>query len=92
MNLLLSADDLLRGRSITPQFDARVILESFVPGYELLPETFEELKIPLKIVEHIAIKDRLLAQLFVAVGFDLGRSAHQKLHLELVRVGRILQP
>ncbi len=24
--------DLLRGRSVTPQFDARLILESFVPG------------------------------------------------------------
>lgn len=46
----LAFTDLLRGRSLTPQFDARVILESFVPGYELLPETFEELSIPLKIV------------------------------------------
>ncbi len=46
----LAFTDLLRGRSITPQFDARVILESFVPGYDLLPETFEELKIPLKVV------------------------------------------
>jgi NTE family protein len=42
--------DLLRGRSVTPQFDARLILETFVPGFELLPETFEELKIPLRIV------------------------------------------
>ena len=41
--------DLLRGRSLTPQFDARLILNSFVPGFELLPETFEELAIPLKI-------------------------------------------
>jgi NTE family protein len=46
----LAFTDLLRGRSLTPQFDARVILESFVPGIELLPETFEELQIPLKIV------------------------------------------
>jgi NTE family protein len=46
----LAFTDLLRGRSLTPQFDARVILESFVPGYELLPETFEELSIPLRIV------------------------------------------
>jgi NTE family protein len=46
----LAFTDLLRGRSLTPQFDARVILESFVPGLELLPETFEELNIPLKIV------------------------------------------
>lgn len=46
----LAFTDLLRGRSLTPQFDARVILESFVPGFELLPETFEELQIPLKIV------------------------------------------
>ena len=42
--------DLLRGRSLTPQFDARLILDSFVPGFEMLPETFEELRIPLKIV------------------------------------------
>jgi NTE family protein len=46
----LAFTDLLRGRSLTPQFDPAVILESFVPGYELLPETFEELQIPLKIV------------------------------------------
>ena len=46
----LAFTDLLRGRSLTPQFDARAILESLVPGFELLPETFEELKIPLKIV------------------------------------------
>jgi NTE family protein len=42
--------DLLRGRSVTPQFDAHVILDSFVPGFELLPETFQELAIPLKVV------------------------------------------
>jgi NTE family protein len=42
--------DLLRGRSLTPQFDARLILDTFVPGFELLPETFEELSIPLKVV------------------------------------------
>ncbi len=46
----LAFTDLLRGRSVTPQFDARVILDSFVPGLELLPETFEELKIPLKVI------------------------------------------
>ncbi len=28
----LAFTDLLRGRSLTPQFDARVILEAFVPG------------------------------------------------------------
>jgi NTE family protein len=42
--------DLLRGRSLTPQFDASLILESFVPGLDLLPERVEDLKIPLKIV------------------------------------------
>jgi NTE family protein len=46
----LAFTDLLRGRSITPQFDARVILESFVPGIELLPERIEDLKIPTKII------------------------------------------
>ncbi len=42
--------DLLRRRSLTPQFDANLILETFVPGYDLLPETFEQLAIPLKVV------------------------------------------
>jgi len=46
----MGVTDLLRGRSITPQFDARLILDTFVPGFELLPETFEELAIPLKII------------------------------------------
>ncbi len=46
----LAFTDLLRGRSITPQFDARVILESFVPGIEHLPERIEDLKIPMKII------------------------------------------
>jgi NTE family protein len=46
----LAFTDLLRGRSITPQFDARIILESFVPGLELLPERIEDLSIPLKII------------------------------------------
>jgi NTE family protein len=42
--------DLLRGRSVTPQFDPYAILDTFVPGLHLLPETFQELVIPLKIV------------------------------------------
>ena len=42
--------DLLRGRFLQSQFDPETVLESFVPGYELLPERFEDLKIPLKIV------------------------------------------
>ena len=42
--------DLLRGRSLTPQFDARVILDAFVPGIEHLPERIEDLNIPLKII------------------------------------------
>ncbi len=46
----LAFTDLLRGRSLTPQFDAHLILDSFVPGFELLPATFEELSIPLKVV------------------------------------------
>jgi NTE family protein len=40
---------LLRRRSISPQFDAELILETFAPGYHLLPETFEELTLPLKV-------------------------------------------
>jgi NTE family protein len=46
----LAFTDLLRGRSLTPQFDAPTILESFCPGFELLPESFEDLQIPLKII------------------------------------------
>jgi NTE family protein len=46
----LAFTDLLRGRSLTPQFDAGLILDTFVPGFERLPKTFEELGIPLKIV------------------------------------------
>jgi NTE family protein len=42
--------DLLRGRSLSAQFDARLILDTFVPGFEDLPETIEDLNIPLKIV------------------------------------------
>ncbi len=46
----LAFTDLLRGRSVTPQFDARVILEAFVPGLDHLPERIEDLQIPLKII------------------------------------------
>ena len=46
----LAFTDLLRGRSLTPQFDARTILDSFVPGFDMLPETFGELQIPLKVI------------------------------------------
>lgn len=42
--------DLIRGRFLQTQFDPEVVLNSFVPGVENLPETFEELKIPLKVV------------------------------------------
>ena len=42
--------DLIRGRFLQTQFDAETVLESFVPGIEILPETFEGLKIPLKVV------------------------------------------
>jgi NTE family protein len=46
----LAFTDLLRGRSLTPQFDPALILESLVPGYDLLPDSFEELRLPLKII------------------------------------------
>ena len=42
--------DLLRRKSLTPQFDPQLILERLVPGFDLLPETFEELQIPLKVI------------------------------------------
>ena len=46
----LAFTDLLRGRALTAQFNSRLVLDAFVPGFELLPETFEELRIPLKVV------------------------------------------
>jgi NTE family protein len=42
--------DLLRGRSMSPQFDAERILEAFVPGFAALPDRFEDLGIPLKVI------------------------------------------
>lgn len=42
--------DLLRGRSVTPQFDPHAILESFVPDFERLPDSFADLEIPLKVI------------------------------------------
>lgn len=46
----LAFSDLLRGRLMTAQFDPLLILETFTPGFTELPETFEELAIPLKVV------------------------------------------
>ncbi|MGQ7792303.1 patatin-like phospholipase family protein [Faunimonas sp. B44] len=46
----LAIADLLRGRQLSPQFDPELIIETFVPGIECVPATFEELAIPLKIV------------------------------------------
>lgn len=46
----LAFTDLLRGRQVSPQFDPELILHNFVPGFERLPETFEELAVPLKVV------------------------------------------
>jgi NTE family protein len=42
--------DLLRGRSLSAQFNPELILRSFVPNFDRLPETFEELETPLKVV------------------------------------------
>lgn len=42
--------DLIRGRFLQTQFDPEIVLDSFVPGIETLPDTFEALKIPLKVV------------------------------------------
>ncbi|MYZ49907.1 patatin-like phospholipase family protein [Propylenella binzhouense] len=42
--------DMLRGRQLSPQFDPELILEMFVPGIECLPETFEDLRFPLRVV------------------------------------------
>jgi NTE family protein len=46
----LAFSDLLRGRLLTAQFDAELILSTFAPGFDDLPETFEELAMPLRIV------------------------------------------
>ena len=46
----LAVKDLLRGRINAAQFDPERILQAFVPGWERLPERFEDLPIPLKIV------------------------------------------
>jgi NTE family protein len=46
----LAFSDLLRGRMMTAQFDPLLILETFTPGFNELPETFEELAIPFKVV------------------------------------------
>lgn len=46
----LAFTDLLRGRFLTPQFDPELILDSFVPGFELLPPAFEDLATPLRVV------------------------------------------
>jgi NTE family protein len=46
----LAFSDLLRGRLLAAQFDPELILSTFVPGFDDLPETFEELAIPLRIV------------------------------------------
>lgn len=42
--------DLLRGRSLSAQFDPELVLNAFVPGFDRVPETFGELRIPLKVV------------------------------------------
>ena len=42
--------ELVRTRSLSAQFDAELILEKFVPDFSALPETFEELSIPLKVI------------------------------------------
>jgi len=46
----LAFTDLLRGRALSSQFDPEVILQSFVPGFERLPERFDALPIPLKVI------------------------------------------
>ena len=42
--------DLLRRRLVSTQFDPRLILHSFVPAFDRIPDTFEALRIPLRIV------------------------------------------
>ncbi len=46
----LAFSDILRGRLMAAQFDPEQALEYFVPGMEVIPETFEELAIPLKVI------------------------------------------
>jgi NTE family protein len=42
--------DLLRGRSLSAQFNPELILGSFVPDFDRVPKTFEELQIPLRVI------------------------------------------
>ena len=42
--------ELVRTRSLSTQFDAEIILQKFVPDFSVLPETFEELSVPLKVI------------------------------------------
>ncbi len=46
----LAFTDILRGRLMSAQFDAEQALENFVPGMDMIPKTFEELSIPLKVI------------------------------------------
>lgn len=46
----LAFTDLLRGRGMSAQFDPALILELLVPSYNLIPEDFTALKIPLKVI------------------------------------------
>ena len=42
--------DLLRRRMISTQFDPEIILRAFVPAFDRIPDTFEALDLPLRIV------------------------------------------
>lgn len=50
--------DLLRARSVSAQFDSELILDAFVPGFDRIPETFEALPIPLKVIAAISTPGR----------------------------------
>jgi NTE family protein len=59
----LAFTDLLRGRFLSPQFDPELILDSFVPGFELLPPAFEDLMVPLRVVtcDFYAWKEKVIS-------------------------------
>lgn len=46
----LAFTDLLRRRTISTQFDPEIILRTFVPAFHRIPDTFEALDLPLRVI------------------------------------------
>jgi len=56
--------NIIRGRLSAAQFDPFLILDTFVPGLHLIPESFEELRTPLRIIacDYYGWKETVLAE------------------------------